>query len=341
MFAMRRAVLPLAVVVAISTVGSAWSACNAMIGKSAIPLTASGDVFSLGLDGSVRPGVAPKESSPRGSVDPSGRYIATWKQGGQHPLLLLRRGKSVTIAKRVASFPVWRPKGDTLAFGQLVTGAIRLRIAEIGSRTHVRQLGVPLCRLGGPAWSPDGRFLALVSPNDQRHCERGSQLIVVDARNGKVTGRAPIADPVPTAPVWSGDGTFAAESGVLGASGIAIVPRSPRLGTARVANGCGNAVWSPRGASLAATCGSALALVDARTGSRTDLPVTDVAPGPGSVWSRDGSRVAVTTEAGIAIATTDGRTHVVVPVTGCWAGGVLGFTPDGRALVRASIAPGD
>lgn len=336
---MRRAVLPLAVVVAISTVGSAWSACNATIGKSAIPLTASGDVFSLGLDGSVRPGVAPKESSPRGSVDPSGRYIVTWKQGGQSPLVLLRGGKSVTIAKRVASFPVWRPKGDTLAFGQLVTGAIRLRIAEIGSRTHVRQLGVPLCTLGGPAWSPDGRFLALVSPNDQRHCERGSQLVVVDARNGKITGQAPIADPVPTAPVWSGDGMFAAESGVLGASGVAVVPRSPRLGTARGADGCANAVWSPRGASLAATCGSALALLDARTGSRTDLSVTDVTPGPGSVWSLDGSRVAVTTQAGLAIATTDGRTRVLVPVTGCWAGGVLGFTRDGRALVRASTAP--
>jgi WD40-like Beta Propeller Repeat len=336
---MRRAVLLFAVVAAVSSVGTAWSACDATIGTSAIPLTASGDVFSLGLDGSVRPGVAPTAGTPPGSVDPSGRYTATWKQGGQSPLVLLAGGKAVTIAAHVAGFPVWRPKGDALAFGQLVTGAIRLRIAEIGSRTRVRQLRVALCALGGPAWSPDGRYLALVSPNDQRHCERGSQLVVVDAQSGKVTAHAPIADPVPTTPVWSSDGAFAAESGVLGTSGVAIVPRTPRLGTPRLVAGCANAVWSPHGARLAATCGSTLALVDARTGSRTDMPITDVAPGPGSVWSPDGSRIAATTQAGIAIATTDGRTRTLVPVAGCWAGRVLGFSRDGRALVRASIAP--
>jgi hypothetical protein len=335
---MQRALLVLAVA-ALSSAGTAWSACDATIGTSAIPLTASGTVFSAGLDGSVGPGVAPTTSPLPGSLDPSRRYTATWTQGHQSPLVLMRGGKKITIATRVATLPVWGPKGDELAFGQLVTGAIRLRIAEIGSPTRVRQLGTALCSLGGPAWSPDGRYLALVSPTDQRHCDRGSQLVVVDSRNGRVTGTAPVADPVAATPVWSGDGTFAAESGVLGTSGVAIVPRSPRLGTSRVVAGCANAVWSPRGAHLAAACGGTLALLDPRTGSREDLPITDVAPGPGSVWSRDGSRIAVTTDAGIAIATSDGRAHALVPVAGCWAAGVLGFSRGGRVLVRASIAP--
>lgn len=332
--------LLLAIVVTVSCAGTAWSACPAAIGTPAVPLTASGAVFSLGLDGSVRPGAAPASSSRPGSIDPSGRSTATWTQGRQSPLAVRRDGgKAVTIAERVATPPVWRPTGGALAFGQLVSGSIRLRVAEIGVRTVVRQLGIALCSLGGPAWSPDGRYLALVSPDDRRHCERGSELVVVTARDGAVTGRAPIADPVPMSPVWSSDGIFAAESGVLGAGGVAIVPRSPRLGTARVVAGCANAVWSPGGARLAATCGGTLVLVDARTGSRTDLPITGVAPGPGPVWSLDGARIAVTTEAGIALATSDGRSHAIVPVTGCWAGSVVGFTPDGRALVRASVAP--
>jgi hypothetical protein len=335
----RRVAIWLAAVAVISSTSTAWSACGATIGASAIPLTTAEATFSAGLDGSVRSAATPAARITPGQIDASGRYTVLWKQGRKSPLVQVGTAKDVTLAQHVGSPPVWAPTGDVLAFGQMVSGVNRLRVADFGPRVRIRQLGVPVCTLGGPAWSPDGRYLALVSPNDQRHCERGSQLVVVDASSGAVTGRAPVTDPVPTTPVWSGDGRFAAESGVLGAAGVAITARTARVGVSHGVTGCANAVWAPRGATLAAVCGTALALVDGRSGARTDLSVADVSPGPGPVWSGDGSRVAVATRRGIALTTTDGRTRAVVPLGGCWAGGVVGFAKVGRALIQASIAP--
>ncbi len=247
-------------------------------------------------------------------------------------------GRTRTLATQVATAPAWRSDGGAIAFGQLVTHAIRLRIADAARHWRVRELKLALCPLGGPSWSPDGRFLAVAAPIDQRHCERGAELVVVSAKDGAIAGRQAITDPTPGPPAWSSDSRYASEGAIIGTPGLAIVPSSTRFGPARLMPTCALATWAPHGSRFAAACDGHLALVDARTGGQVDLASARLSPGRGPVWSSDGTHVAATADGGFVVAAVGGRS-AVVRVGGCWAGWVFGFSGDNRALVQASVAP--
>lgn len=321
--------------------GTSGHGSSAWIGSPSGLVSSESGVYSFGLDGTVKRGgdAQPAVLPRRGAADPSGRRVAIWKQGGSQPLILhSKAGATRIIATDVATEPAWRPDGGALAFGQLVGHVVRLRVAEAAHSFRVRQLRIALCPGGVPAWSPDGRFLALTSPSDQRHCERGSELLVVDVDGASIAGRQAVSNPTPGLPQWSSDGSYASEGAAIGTPGIALVSRSRRFGVSRVIDDCSQVSWSPRGARFAAACGGQLALIDARTGKRVDLAPSVLVVGPGIIWSHDGARLAATTAGGFLLATTGGRT-ARVRVTGAWTGQVVGFSPGDRAKVEVSTAP--
>src|SRR5262249_14588016 len=136
---------------------------------------------------------------------------------------------------------------------------------------------------------------------------------------------------------WSADGRYVVEEGYP-PGGTLLMPRSPDTGAPRVLADCSNASWSPRGATLAVECRGWLTLVDPRTGRRIDVAQAHRTLGPGPVWAPDGTAVATTDDSSVILAWPHGRV-TRVEVGGCWAGGVLGFTRDGRAVVEASVQP--
>lgn len=302
--------------------------------------------FSLGFDGSVREAklqtLKPASQLWTGATDPTGRSGATWEQFGDHRLVLRRGSRAVVIARDVSSPPVWRPDGLAIAFGQATSRAARLRIADAAHGWRPRELTIALCSLGGPAWSPDGRMLALVSPLDARHCERGAELILVDAATGGIVGRHPTHGQVPRQPTWSADGSYASEAPVVYPTGIAIVPRSRAFGEARTIAHCTSSWWAPRGARLVAACDDHLVTLDVLTGARTDFDTPVIGPQLGPVWSTDGRRLALVSEGAIVIAAISGHA-TLVQFGGCLAVSVQRFTRDGRRVVVAAnrAPPGD
>ena len=296
--------------------------------------------YSVGLDGSVRPAevrrLRPTSYGLVGATDPAGRRSAEWQQNGDRRLVLRGDGPAITIARGVSSQPIWRPDGLAIAFGK--AGSLHVAAAADGWRT--RNLGVAICSLGGPAWSPDGNLLALVSPRDHDRCEAGASLVVLDARSGAAIGHEDTTAAVPMQPAWSPDGRFAAESPAVTPTGIALVPRSPSVGRARVLRRCTASWWAPSGARLVAGCDGHLVLVAADTGARVDYDTPAVGPGLGPVWSTDGHRFALLADGTILVATDDGRA-TLVRMGGCLSVTVQRFARDGRrVLVTAAPQTG-
>lgn len=302
--------------------------------------------FSVGLDGSLRDAAlqAPRQIpfAIQGGDDPTGRRVATWKQGGKSRITVTDRGRARVIAQNISSGPAWRPDGGAIAFAELVDGTSRVLVATADRGFRPRELGIALCLLGGPSWSPDGRLIALVSPRDRRDCQRGAELVVIDAQDGHVVGREAVPGSVPSPPAWSADGRYASESSDLGSLGIALVPRSGAPGDGRTIARCAGATWAPSGARLAAGCDGHLAILDLHTGARTDLETSALEPGRAAVWSADGTRIAALTADGITVATTAGHVAVVHLGGECFAISLDRFSRGGRrVVVTASSTLGD
>jgi hypothetical protein len=320
-------------------VGTAAAQCtSSWLGSPARTLPRTGAIrgFSLGFDGSIRRDDRVRVGPPAnpGATDPTGRRVATWQPGGLSPLRISRDGHQKTIATHVDLQPKWRPDGGAIAFGQDMPNGIRLRIAEVATGFQVRPTDALMCPLGGPAWSPDSRLVAVISPTDGARCSSGESLVVLDAQTGNAVSRTG-ASGFPAGPVrWSADGRYVEADAAIGTVGMTLAPRSPATGEARTIADCSFVGWAPVGARFAASCNERLSMTDASTGARTDFAASTEGLDGRSVWSSDGSHLAVSTKHGFVIADSNGRSKLI-PMGGCAGGIGAGFATSGRVLVQA------
>lgn len=170
------------------------------------------------------------------------------------------------------------------------------------------------------AWDRSGAFEIYSAPI------RGDRIIqLTDARSHSV------------APRWSPDGRWLALARQEhGAWSLWLVDRDGEH-ERRIAGGGPDAAWSPDGTRLAATDGSAVAIVDAKTGETRRL-----AEGTRPRWSPDASTILFSRDGEIAIVPAAGGEPAPL-VTREAAGGACSeaiWAPDGSAIAFA-VAAGD
>jgi hypothetical protein len=269
-----------------------------------------------------------------GATDPTGRRVAIWQPGGLSPLIINGGGQLKTIATHVDLQPKWRPDGGAIAFGQDMPDGIRLHIAEVATAFRVRPTDALMCPLGGPAWSPDSRLVAVISPTDGARCASGESLVVLEAQTGSAVSRTGVSG-FPAGPVrWSADGRYVEADAAIGTVGMTLAPRQPAMGEGRTIADCSFVGWAPVGARFAASCDGRLSMIDASTGARTDFATSTGGLDGRSAWSSDGSRLAVSTKHGFVIAGSNGKSRLI-PMGGCAGGIVAAFAKSGRVLVQA------
>jgi hypothetical protein len=95
-----------------------------------------------------------------------------------------------------------------------------------------------MCPLGGPAWSPDNRLIAVILPTDGARCASGESLVVLDASTGSAVSRTGVSG-LPAGPVcWSADGRYVEADAAIGTVGVTLAPRSPATGEVRTIAHC-------------------------------------------------------------------------------------------------------
>jgi Tol biopolymer transport system component len=187
----------------------------------------------------------------------------------------------VRVGRDSASWPTWSPRGTLLAFERrrARTGKLYVQVATAGGRP-IRTLG----RGQQPAWSPNGRRLAILT-------NTGLTTIGADGSDPRqVALGASIGYGFPDDPAWSPDGSSLAVA--LGSRWTAVVPASG--GTARVLGVGQSPAWSPDGSRIAVACihGAGIKIFDPASESNPDC---DLGLESGSTgrpqWSRDGKSV--------------------------------------------------
>jgi dipeptidyl aminopeptidase/acylaminoacyl peptidase len=131
------------------------------------------------------------------------------------------------LAAHQGSCPVFSPRGDTLAFVDTEAGRDglwTLRLDEVQPRRVLA--AAPAATLQRPAWSPDGRRLAVAELGG----DAGSGLSLVDLRSGAADR---LADGEFAAASWSPDGRWIAACGVSAGGGglhlVDVASRAARL----------------------------------------------------------------------------------------------------------------
>ena len=216
-----------------------------------------------------------------------------------------------------ASHPAWSPDGSQIAFSRDIPAG-RGRPEVLGVYDVPAAGGAARLVVGGPlgayashpAWSPDGKRLAVT------HWTEGDQhdifTVGIDGRNLRrvtSTGQA-------YAPAWSPDGKTIAFSndGVMTAV-------SSEGGELRVFGGgdlnryCFGGDWSPDGSTLAASCNNRLLAFQADGGIRELAADANSAPS----WSPDGNWLVYQSGNGLAIVSIAGAASTRVDLHGAEA----------------------
>lgn len=129
--------------------------------------------------------------------------------------------------------------------------------------------------LSDPAWSPDGRSIALTL--DQGTVQ--IPLYIVNSNGSRPRLVALVAD-MAQSPQWSPDGRLIAVTGLTGCGGPCVIPalyvvRPDGSGLRKLADNIGGALaWSPDGRSLAVAAGPIIEL-DFRTGKTREIVAGD------------------------------------------------------------------
>jgi WD40 repeat protein len=205
--------------------------------------------------------------------------------------------------------PAWSPDGRRIAFvryvsrNEILVGDLYLMNAD-GSNVVRRASGSDLAAPGGgdaqgfrsPAWSPDGRKLAV----DHGNCKYDCNIYLMSADDD---GNPPVhlAD-LAAQPTWSPDGkkiAFVSLSGddgyhalhVMNADGSQVTPI-----TVRDAGGIFYPAWSPDGRRIAFTkcIGGGCNIVVVNADGSASVQLTTGARAVEPAWSPDGTRIAFT-----------------------------------------------
>jgi hypothetical protein len=281
--------------------------------------------------------VAFRRSPPESmSADPSAFVVSASFPGTQNPSLFFvtEGGRAIPFADTTGSWsPAVSPDGRLLAYQrELRGGRSALTVATLNGSRPPRDLHIGAIS-AAPAWSPDGRRIAIVDGNE-------IWLIPVDGSGPQVLG---FEDRFPRSVAWSPDGKQLAFSdssvatmvgGCLakGSTGIWVVSADASRTRHLTHEGCWSVAWSPLGSFLVAT-GSDFrpVLVDPETGAVTRLeesPQADASSTPR--FSSDGRLIAFAAgEEGIWIHDTVTGTWQRFPVEGDLDVHGLSFVPRG------------
>ena len=189
-------------------------------------------------------------------------------------------------------------------------GTVHVMNADGSGQRRLTNGGVPGCgQESGPAWSPDGRRIALSAPVRPNAADPSTSKIVVMKPDGSGQQRLTRSAGDEYSPAWSPDGrqiTFIGpDRGVL----ALYVVNADGTGRRRLAGtGTGYlfpSVWSPDGQRIVFVANAALYIVNAdgsgqRRLTRNALPFSD------PVWSPDGRRIAFENDWQVWVVNADG-----------------------------------
>lgn len=154
------------------------------------------------------------------AASPDGKYIVFAYDNGVEPLgiwLIDSRGRNKRLlSEGMGSNFSWSPDGEKIAF---YAQGLEVINADGSDRHSIDdELTLPLCSVLPPAWSPDGRMLAVVTAETEIYCNgiwddnvflSNSQIYVIDitaSRNQAILAK--IRNSLD--PTWSPDGSLLA-----------------------------------------------------------------------------------------------------------------------------------
>lgn len=170
-------------------------------------------LYSMRVDGSelVRRASLPTPTSNRIAITGNGRWVFfSGKSGSDLPLYCFDVNTSTTtqVSNATGAFPTPSPNASSIAWFEMQNFEYQLVIAQpngTGRRVLINNTNYSstLVVQGPPAWSPNGRFIAVVGYDTTTTGLRGGVAVVVDVTTGTVT-RYPTADNV-NAVQWLSD----------------------------------------------------------------------------------------------------------------------------------------
>lgn len=198
-----------------------------------------------------------REGNFEPAVSPDGGLVAfVSSRDGNNQIYRMRADgadeRRLTAFHRDDWAPVWSPRGDAIAFTSQREGADRVYVMRpdgTGQRRLV-QAGLDDAAAGAdvqeraPAWSPDGRRVALV----RQRRDAAPRIVVVDAASGRAA-ELPCAPGRCDEPAWSPDGRYIVFAGGApddaARGGDLYLARADGSGTTRLTTAAG-AEWRPR-----------------------------------------------------------------------------------------------
>ena len=137
-------------------------------------------------------------------------YISPLEEGVR--VFNVRTKESLLLPTRLGSPAVWRPTGDALLLGDMVTlegrFAVQLFRVDIEAAQPTNLTGEIQVEDSAPAWSPDGRWIAFGRTQTMVGATQQLWLMQADGAEQRVLTNAP--ETFHTSPAWSADGQYLA-----------------------------------------------------------------------------------------------------------------------------------